>query len=157
MPGSAVVLTGRRGSAAGWCGPELAPSPAAVRRFGGTFARMSSPESSEKLSESVGQRNLNRAGRKPGVPNRTTVAFRETVQALLDDNRENVALWLKQTAEGSRNRKVGGKTIPGRPPDPAGAARLLAQLAEFAAPKLNRSEVVGGGGGPLTVVIRKEA
>jgi len=33
----------------------------------------------------------------------------------------------------------------------------LAQLAEFAAPKLNRSEVVGEGGGPLTVVIRKEA
>jgi hypothetical protein len=96
-------------------------------------------------------------GRKKGVPNRTTQAFRETVQALLDDNRENVALWLKQTAEGSRNRKVGGKTIPGRPPDPAGAARLLAQLAEFAAPKLNRSEVVGEGGGPLTVVIRKEA
>jgi hypothetical protein len=96
-------------------------------------------------------------GRKKGSTNRTTQAFRETVQALLDDNRENVALWLKQTAEGSRNRKVGGKTIPGRPPDPAGAARLLAQLAEFAAPKLNRSEVVGEGGGPLTVVIRKEA
>jgi hypothetical protein len=96
-------------------------------------------------------------GRPKGVPNKATQAFRETVQALLDDNRENVALWLKQTAEGSRNRKVGGKTIPGRPPDPAGAARLLAQLAEFAAPKLNRSEVVGEGGGPLTVVIRKEA
>ena len=100
---------------------------------------------------------MSRAGRKPGVPNKTTVAFRETVQALLDDNRENVALWLKQTAEGSKNRKVGGKLVPGRPPDPAGAARLLAQLAEFAAPKLNRSEVVGEGGGPLTVVIRKEA
>jgi len=114
-----------------------------------------SPGDDEKLSDPVG--NLNRAGRKAGVPNKSTVAFRETVQALLDDNRENVALWLKQTAEGSRNRKVGGKTIPGRPPDPAGAARLLAQLAEFAAPKLNRSEVVGEGGGPLTVVIRKEA
>lgn len=96
-------------------------------------------------------------GRPKGVPNKATTAFREVVQALLDDNRENVGLWLKQTAEGSRNRKVGGKTIPGRPPDPAGAARLLAQLAEFAAPKLNRSEVVGEGGGPLTVVIRKEA
>jgi hypothetical protein len=96
-------------------------------------------------------------GSRKGIPNKATQAFRETVQALLDDNRENVALWLKQTAEGSRNRKVGGKTIPGRPPDPAGAARLLAQLAEFAAPKLNRSEVVGEGGGPLTVVIRKEA
>jgi len=115
----------------------------------------SSPGTDDSLPSKT--RHLNRGGRPKGVPNRTTQAFRETVQALLDDNRENVALWLKQTAEGSRNRKVGGKTIPGRPPDPAGAARLLAQLAEFAAPKLNRSEVVGEGGGPLTVVIRKEA
>jgi hypothetical protein len=120
----------------------------------------STPGDAEKQTSTKGRFQPGGAGgpgRKAGVPNKSTVAFRDTVQALLDDNRENVALWLKQTAEGSRNRKVGGKTVPGRPPDPAGAARLLAQLAEFAAPKLNRSEVVGEGGGPLTVVIRKEA
>jgi hypothetical protein len=120
----------------------------------------STPGEPEKQTSTKGRFQPGGAGgpgRKAGVPNKSTVAFRDTVQALLDDNRENVALWLKQTAEGSRNRKVGGKTVPGRPPDPAGAARLLAQLAEFAAPKLNRSEVVGEGGGPLTVVIRKEA
>jgi hypothetical protein len=129
-------------------------------RNAATFAGMSTPDlpaTPDSLSKAVGLGNLNRSGRKPGSTNRTTQTFRETVQALLDDNRENVALWLKQTAEGSKSRKVGGKLVPGRPPDPAGAARLLAQLAEFAAPKLNRSEVVGEGGGPLTVVIKKEA
>jgi hypothetical protein len=29
-------------------------------------------------------------------------------------------------------------------------------LAEYAAPKLNRSEIAGDGGGPLTVIIREE-
>jgi hypothetical protein len=94
-------------------------------------------------------------GRPKGVPNKVTQTFRETVQQLLDDNRENVALWLKQTAEGSKSRKVGGKLIPGRPPNPEGAARLLANLGEFAAPRLSRAEVTGDGGGPLTVNIIK--
>jgi hypothetical protein len=117
----------------------------------------STPGGSLKLSDPVGLGNLNRRGRKKGVPNKSTVAFREVVQGILDDNRENVALWITKVAQGSKSRKVGGKLVPGRAPDPGGAARLLAQLAEFAAPKLNRSEVVGEGGGPLTVVIRKEA
>lgn len=95
-------------------------------------------------------------GRPKGVPNKATTAFREVVQGILDENRDNVSKWITQVAEGSKARKVAGKLVPGRAPDPAGAARLLAQLAEFAAPKLNRSEVVGEGGGPLTVVIRKE-
>jgi hypothetical protein len=78
------------------------------------------------------------------------------VQKLLEDNADNVALWLKQTAEGSKSRRVAGKLIPGRAPDPHGAARLLANLGEFAAPRLSRAEVTGDGGGPLTVIIRKE-
>ncbi len=86
-----------------------------------------------------------------------TTTFRETVQKLLDDNAGNVALWLKEVAEGTPDRKVGKVTIPGRPRNPDGALLRLAHLAEFAAPKLNRSEVVGEGGGPLTVVIKKEA
>lgn len=95
-------------------------------------------------------------GRPKGVPNKVTQTFRETVTKLLEDNRENVALWLKQTAEGSKAKRVGGKTIPGRAPAPAEAARLLANLAEFAAPRLSRAEVTGEGGGPLTVVVVNE-
>lgn len=64
-------------------------------------------------------------GRQPGVPNRATTAFRETVTRLLEDNAENVARWLEQVAAD----------------DPDKALQRLAQLAEFAAPKLSRSEI----------------
>jgi len=83
-----------------------------------------------------------KAGRKPGVPNKVTQEFRETVRQLLDDNRENVALWLQQVADG----------VGPRAPDPGKALDLMAKLAEFAAPKLGRIEHVGEGGGPVRFV-----
>lgn len=64
-------------------------------------------------------------GRKPGVPNKVTREFRETVTRLLEDNAENVAEWLSRVAAN----------------DPDKALQRLAQLAEYAAPKLSRSEV----------------
>lgn len=84
-------------------------------------------------------------GRKPGVPNKVTQEFRETVRQLLDDNRENVGRWLTLVAEGDGTDK-------GRP-DPGKALDLLAKLAEFAAPKLGRVEHVGDGGGPVRFTI----
>jgi len=78
-------------------------------------------------------------GRQPGTPNKATVEFRQTVQALLHDNRDNVKTWLKQVADGHGDSK----------PDPAKALDLLAKLAEYAAPKLNRTEHTGEGGGDV--------
>lgn len=75
-------------------------------------------------------------GRKKGVPNKATTEFRETVRKLLDDNREKVAIWLDKVAEGDG---------PDLPPNPARALELLTKLAEYAAPKLSRTEHVGGG------------
>jgi hypothetical protein len=86
-------------------------------------------------------------GRVAGTPNKATAEFRQTVQALLDDNRENVKTWLKQVAEGDKDLEM--KADPGK------ALDLLAKLAEFAAPKLARTEVTGEGGGPLQVVVNK--
>lgn len=80
-------------------------------------------------------------GRRKGVPNKATKAFRETVNALLEQNSENVAVWLEQVATGSH----------GKEPAPEKALDLLAKLAEFAAPKLARTEVVGADGGPVQV------
>lgn len=84
-------------------------------------------------------------GRVAGVPNKATTEFRHTVQALLDENRANVRLWLSQVAQGipgdENNKPV--------PPDPGRALDLMAKLAEYAAPKLNRTEHVGEGGGPM--------
>lgn len=78
-------------------------------------------------------------GRQAGTPNKSTTEFRQTISALLSDNAENVAIWLKQVAEGEGDVKA----------DPAKALDLMAKLAEYAAPKLNRTEHVGDGGGPV--------
>jgi hypothetical protein len=74
-------------------------------------------------------------GRQKGTPNKVTQEFRETVKQLLEENRENVALWLAKVAE----------------EDPAKALDLLAKLAEFGAPKLARTELTGPGGGAVIV------
>ena len=78
-------------------------------------------------------------GRPAGVPNKATRAFRETVNRLLEDNAENVSIWLQQVAEGQGDVK----------PDPGKALDLMAKLAEYAAPKLSRTEVSGLDGGPI--------
>jgi hypothetical protein len=87
-------------------------------------------------------------GRKAGTPNKATTEFRETVQQLLDDNRENVARWLTLVAEGDG-------TDDGKP-DPYKALDMLAKLAEYAAPKLARTTVVGDNNAPQTHVFRWE-
>lgn len=96
-------------------------------------------------------------GRRPGSVNKVTKEFRDTVTRLLSDNAENVATWLAQVADGidgvmDANGEVVTKGVPG---DPAKALDLLAKLAEYAAPKLGRTEVVGEGGGPLVVQVVK--
>lgn len=85
-------------------------------------------------------------GRTAGTPNKATVEFRQTVQALLDDNRANVAKWLKTVADGDADKEI--------KPDPAKALDLLAKLAEYAAPKLNRTEHTGEGGGAVKQEMR---
>lgn len=80
-------------------------------------------------------------GRKKGVPNKVNAEFRETVRQLLEDNSQNVGRWLTLVAEGDGSDNL--------KPDPAKALDLLAKLAEFAAPKLNRTEHTGPNGGPV--------
>jgi len=74
-------------------------------------------------------------GRRPGSVNKVTVEFRQVIISLLEANRDNYAIWLGQVA---------GE-------DPAKALDLIAKLAEYAAPKLARTEVTGANGGPLVV------
>lgn len=77
-------------------------------------------------------------GRPKGVPNKVTVEFRETVRRLLEENSENVSQWLSQVATD----------------DPAKALDLLAKLAEYAAPKLARTEIAGDQEKPLKTIIQ---
>jgi len=80
-------------------------------------------------------------GRRPGTLNKATVEFRETVTRLLESNAANVGIWLQQVAEGHGDLE----------PDPGKALDLLAKLAEFAAPKLARTEVAGDPNQPQRV------
>ena len=82
-------------------------------------------------------------GRPPGSVNKATKTFRETVSRLLEDNAENVSKWLIEVAEGSVEKELRA--------DPKGALTLLAQMAEYATPKLNRTEMTGDGGGPVEI------
>ena len=74
-------------------------------------------------------------GRVAGTPNRATTEFRDTVRQLLEDNAENVKQWLTQVAAD----------------DPYKALSVRSNLAEFAAPKLARTEIAGDPDKPLTV------
>jgi hypothetical protein len=84
-------------------------------------------------------------GRPPGTPNKATKEFRDTVAKVLHENSENVGKWLTMVAEGCGDVKA----------DPGKALDLMAKLAEFAAPKLARTEVTGEGGGALVVEITR--
>jgi len=81
-----------------------------------------------------------------GTPNKATKEFRETITKLLDDNAENVGIWLQQVAQGHGEAKA----------DPGKALDLVAKLAEYAAPKLNRTEHTGKDGGPMETITRIE-
>ncbi|MDR6538857.1 hypothetical protein [Variovorax soli] len=85
-----------------------------------------------------GEKRPNQGKRGPG---KVTAEFRDTVQKLLDDNRANVAKWLKAVAEGTPgDPEQGVKPTEG---DPGKALDLLHKLAEYAAPKLARTEHAG--------------
>lgn len=79
-------------------------------------------------------------GRPKGVPNKVTQEFRQTVRKLLEDNEGNFQRWLTLVAEGD------GADVK---PNPGKALDIITGLAEYAAPKLARTEHVGDGGGPI--------
>lgn len=94
----------------------------------------------EKQTQGIGKGTPG-PGRKKGVPNKATTEFRETVRKVLEDNSENVGKWLQTVAEGDADAEI--------KPDPGKALDLMAKLAEYAAPKLARTEHVGSDGGPI--------
>lgn len=80
-----------------------------------------------------GDQNINREGRKKGIPNKTTKQVREAYQRLTEANLDNMSIWLSQIAS----------------EDPAKAMDLMLRLSEYIIPKLARQEVVGNNGEDL--------
>lgn len=60
---------------------------------------------------------------------------------LLESNADNVGAWLETVAEGDPERDL--------KPDPGRALDLLGKLAEYASPKLSRTELTGSDGRTL--------
>jgi len=66
----------------------------------------------------------NPAGKPKGSANKTTNKIREAYQKLIEDNLENMTIWLMQVAAD----------------DPKGALDILNKMAEYTTPKLARVE-----------------
>jgi hypothetical protein len=84
-------------------------------------------------------------GRPKGAGNRVTSEFRETVKCLLEDNADNVSKWLTLVAEGDEVKEIR--------PDPYKALDMLAKLAEYATPKLARTELTGDSNKPIEMKV----
>jgi hypothetical protein len=72
-------------------------------------------------------------GRRRGVPNKVTAGAREIFSAFLDHNAPKAQAWLDRVAV----------------KNPGKALELLAKIAEFCLPKLQRTELTGANGAPL--------
>lgn len=75
-------------------------------------------------------------GRQKGTPNKVSLSFREAVVALIEG--QDLPALLEEVSPEKR-------------------LEVICKLAEYAFPKLGRTEVVGEGGGPLVVEVIRYA
>jgi hypothetical protein len=83
--------------------------------------------------------------RPKGTPNKATQAAREAIAAFVDGNAGKLEGWLKAIADGDPDNDV--------KPNPAKAFELFQSVIEYHVPKLARTEVTGGDGEPLKVML----
>jgi hypothetical protein len=74
-------------------------------------------------------------GRRAGSVNKDTKKIRDAFHMLLENNLDNMTIWLGKIAE----------------KDPVKASELVLKLSEFIVPKLARQEIVGQDGQDLKV------
>jgi hypothetical protein len=65
------------------------------------------------------------AGSRKGVPNKTTAEIRNAFQMLVEDNLDNMKVWLSDVAQ----------------EDPERALEIILKMSEYIVPKLSRTEV----------------
>ena len=71
--------------------------------------------------------HINRKGRPKGSVDKDTRKIREAYQMLVEDNLENLSIWLKELGEQS----------------PEKAFNIIVKMSEYFLPKLARKEVTG--------------
>jgi hypothetical protein len=96
------------------------------------------------VSKSI-EANLNRAGRKKGIPNKSTQAAREAIALFVDGNAHRLTEWLDTVAYGDPEHDI--------KPNPAKAFELFQSVVEYHVPKLARTEVTGADQGPVEMVV----
>lgn len=96
------------------------------------------------MSKSI-EANLNRAGRKKGIPNKSTQAAREAIALFVDGNAHRLTEWLDTVANGDPDYDI--------KPNPAKAFELFQSVVEYHVPKLARTEVTGADQGPVEMVV----
>jgi hypothetical protein len=96
------------------------------------------------VSKSI-EANLNRAGRKKGIPNKSTQAAREAIAMFVDGNAHRLSDWLNEVANGNPQNDI--------KPNPAKAFELFQSVVEYHVPKLARTEVTGADQGPVEMVV----
>tara|TARA_R100001460_G_scaffold14769_1_gene32954 strand:+ start:3087 stop:3374 length:288 start_codon:yes stop_codon:yes gene_type:complete len=65
------------------------------------------------------------AGSRKGIPNKTTAEIRNAFQLLVEDNLDNMKVWLSDVAA----------------EDPERALEIILKMSEYIVPKLSRTEV----------------
>ncbi len=65
------------------------------------------------------------SGNRKGIPNKTTKEIRDAFQMLVEDNLDNMKLWLSDVGE----------------TDPERALEIMLKMAEFIVPKLSRTDI----------------
>ena len=65
-------------------------------------------------------------GRKKGTPNKETKDIREAFQLLVENNLDNLELWINQLAE----------------KNPEKAINTILKLSDYILPKLNKTEII---------------
>lgn len=71
------------------------------------------------------EKGNNLAGSRKGVPNKTTAEIRNAFQLLIEDNLDNMKVWLSDVAA----------------EDPERALEIILKMSEYIVPKLSRTEV----------------
>lgn len=76
-----------------------------------------------------GDHNINRAGRKPGSENKYTKKVKEAFGMLLENNLDNLSLWLADIAAD----------------DPKAALDIMLKMSERFVPKLRQTDITSDG------------